>query len=356
MVIRVIELGGEQELAAFSLGDRVESFSSFHLSPDGRQLFLAFISGPSLLYDVESGASREVSLADRLGPDDNLNLLAWSPSGQWISIETLHSTNSSRSLWAYSLQTDSLVLVDKVWRPSRWSSLDDRLTYQLDVQGAPNTVYDPASGEKTVWTLPRSEEYFALFTLDGVPTESWGCLRCNYPELGMVRESTRYAREQNRFYYQLIDIENVTMLAHVAIFETQREIIDDYQLDVLKLTPLWQRGDYLIFVQEMHGFAAGEFSQRYFTAWNPQGELPFVVTEDEQANKLYDVIPMALSPDEASFVGFRLEVQDDVPWLTQVIVIDLASSEILYEYELPAQTASFFDPFLFGVDLVWPSE
>ncbi|MCW5876243.1 MAG: hypothetical protein KIS85_05100 [Anaerolineales bacterium] len=347
--IQVIELGSEEVVAHLPLGAGPPQ--PFYLSPDGRQLF----SAPGVLFDLEGGARREVDLLSQLSPDDNLNTLAWSPSQTWLSLNTF--SNAGNSLWLYNVETGELAFVDEIDGLSHWSSVDDSLWYVRASEGSPRIVYHPASGERETWPMPSGAQLIDLLTHDGLAPEDFTCTVCDYPELGVVREYISYTYGGDRIHYQLLDIENLTELAHVAIFHTPRQVPIDYNLDVYKLLPIWSRGDYLLFVHERTGGLSEDVEERFFAAWSPEGRLPFAVIEGEDANKLPDVMPIALSPDERSFVGYRIAVHDFVPWFTSVVVVDLESGAVLYEYTLPAEAAAFFPPrSLHGTDLVWPSE
>lgn len=150
------------------------------------------------------------------------------------------------------------------------------------------------------------------------------------------------------------------LVAHVATFQTERSLTQEtYNPDVAKLFPLWQRGDYLLFVLES---AAGPDYQdsrlQLYSAWSPSGETPFTVVEGEVTNTLPDVLPVAVSPDGTAFVGFRFTQPEEYVYLVEsAVVVDLATAEILYEYSVSSEAVYFLPPTeVLGAHLVWPAE
>lgn len=152
-------------------------------------------------------------------------------------------------------------------------------------------------------------------------------------------------------------MENIELLAHVASFHTQRELLD-YRMDVVKVLPLEDRGDYLLFVQENNDLTGADMPMHFYSAWSPSGEMPFTVVDGEPANVLPAVIPMAVSPDGATFVGLRISTPEPYFFVIEsTVVVDLATAEILYEYPLPVDFTYFNPPSQAnGVDIVWPGE
>lgn len=216
-------------------------------------------------------------------------------------------------------------------------------------------TYDLATGEMTPWPLPSYETRLALLTHDGLPPDRFECSICVQPELGFVADMTSHNLSPARFDFDLLDFENAELLAHVATFETQREPWVDYTIEVLDVFPLKNRGDYLLFVQERTGSTLEDLQLHILSAWNPAGEMPFTVVDGQPANILPNVMPMAISPDGASFVGLQLLA--DGYTVGSALVVDLATAEIIYEYPLSDGTAYFFPPrMLEGVHMVWPAE
>ncbi|MBX3048499.1 MAG: hypothetical protein KIT46_04200 [Anaerolineales bacterium] len=360
--IDVIELGSEELVASIP----IEGSWRLALSPDGSMLFSSPSKGPGTVYDLDSGESRVIDLSGIIAEEADLLHVAWAPSQQWLSLGVLNY-HSSDSLWLYSLQTDQLTYIDQFTSaysagqiaPVIWSTGDDIVSYIRDADGVPRISYDSSTGQHTVWPMPNAQTRSDLIKHSGLTPDSYRCEICILPQLGMVHDYISRQESPVQYYYQLYDFDKVELLAYVATFDTEREDWREYNIEVLKLFPLQDRGDYLLFVEERSGsFSDGDLLNRYYSAWNPSGEMPFTVVEGEQANTLPDVIPMAVSPDGSSFVGFRLAGTDEYGWTFRVasaLVVDLATAEVLYEYPLP-DAAYFYVPTIEGVHVVWPRE
>ncbi|MCL4257614.1 MAG: hypothetical protein KJZ53_03685 [Anaerolineales bacterium] len=354
LVIRVIELGSEEVVATIP----VEDSWRMALSPDGRMLFNSVSLGRvGMIYDLESGESRTIDLSAQVTAEGTLGQAVWSPSQQWLNFQT-HNAGLN-SLWAYSLETGDLTHVADA-RVVNWSSTEDIVSY---VSGNLRATYDLTTGQETVWPSPRYEALEVSLTHDGLKPDfnSPACWYvCVHPELGQVRDYQSSQRSAGRYYYDLIDSGTVELLAHVATFQTERSLTQEtYNPEVAKLFPLWQRGDYLLFVLES---AAGPDYQdsrlQLYSAWSPAGELPFTVVEGEVTNTLPDVLPVAVSPDGTAFVGFRFTQPEDYVYLVEsAVVVDLATAEILYEYSVSSESVYFLPPTeVLGAHLVWPGE
>ncbi|MCW5874965.1 MAG: hypothetical protein KIS88_10010 [Anaerolineales bacterium] len=361
-IIDVFELGSEELLASIPVDDawRVA------LSPDGSMLFSFSSDGAGILYDLDSGDSRVVDLSGLVSANGYLYQVAWAPSQQWLSM-SVSLGNGNYSLWLYSLQTEQFTYIDETSPPYfegsqsvNWSTREDVLSYVRAWRAsgpAPRFTYDYATGQQTAWPYPNTQTLSALIKHSGLTPETFRCEICVHPDLGMVHDFRSRKESPVQYYYQLYDFEKMELLAHVATFETEREDWREYNVDVLKMFPLWERGDYLLFVHEFVSGPGGDgYEHRFYSAWNPSGEVPFTVVEGEQAYKLPNVIPVALSPDGSSFVGLRLD--DDGVWggaVVSALVVDLATAEVLYEFLLPGY-AGYSPPNLEGGHLVWPTE
>lgn len=350
--IQVIDLGSEQVMADFPLGGATGDSDLFALSPDGQLLFYAAQSEPSTLYDLSSGDKREIDLWAHLHPDERLNGLAWSPSQSWVSVAT-YRNQGGNSLWLYNQASDELIYVAEITGLPRWAGEADHLWFERQAGSA--LIYDPATGEETAWPALSDAQITGLLTQDGQAPDGFTCAICNYPELGRVSAYTSYANGADRLYYQLID-NQARSATPLAVFHTQRDVPLDYNLDVQGLLLLPTRGDYLLFVHERFDGLSDNPQEHFFAAWSADGQPPFALVEGEATNKLSNIMPAALSPDGTRFVGYRIAEQDFIPWFVSVVVVDIASREVLYEYSLPAQTAGFFPPLtVYGADLVWPA-
>jgi len=330
-------------------------------------LFASSSSGPGILYDLDSGEGRVIDLSGIIAADADLIHVAWAPSQQWLSLGILNP-HSSDSLWLYSLETDQLTYIDEFTSayssgqiaPVIWSSEDDSVSYIRDADRPPRITYATANGQHTIWPMPNAQTMSTLIKHSGLTPDTYRCEICIQPGLGLVHDYTSRQESPVQYYYQLYDFDKVELLDYVATFDTEREDWREYSIDVLKMFPLRERGDYLLFVQEASGlFSNGDLLNRYYSAWNPSGEMPFTVVEGEQANTLPDVVPMAISPDGSSFLGLRLASMDEYGWSFKVVsavVVDLASAEVLYEYPIPGDAAYFYVPTVEGIHVVWPTE
>lgn len=353
-VIQVIELGSEQLVASIP----VEEPWKMALSPDGRTLFYYPVNGPGIVYDLESGETSTIDLSGQLQGNDFLHQAVWSPSQQWLSFDIYHE-NGRRSLWAYSLETGRLAHVDDIGTAVNWSSREDVVSYFRDQRESfPRFSYNLSTGERSAWPPIPFETAQAALTHDGLVPDSFGCLLCVLPDLGQVRDYTSYNLNPARFDYHLFDAETLQSLAYIATFQTERELIQNYTMDVVKVLPLQERGDYLLLVNEVIDITTGEAHIRFYSAWNPAGEMPFTLVDGEDTNKLPYVNPMALSPDGASFVGLRFTSLHPFFFvLESAVVVDLATAEILYEYSVPSELVYFSPPDqLSGAHMVWPQE
>ncbi|MCW5876003.1 MAG: hypothetical protein KIS85_03885 [Anaerolineales bacterium] len=362
LFIDVIELGSEELVASIP----VEGTWRHALSPDGSKLFNSPPKGPGILFDLDSGESRTIDLSGIIAADADLLHVAWAPSQQWLSLGVLNP-NGPDSLWLYNLQTDQLTYIDSFTSAYStgqiasviWSAGDDNVSYIREADRPPRITYETTSGQHTVWPLPNAQTMSTLLKHSDLNPDTYRCEICIHPQLGMVHDYTSRQESPVQYYYQLYDFDKVELLAYVATFDTEREDWREFNIEVLKLFALQDRGDYLLFVEERSGsFTDGNLLNRYYAAWNPSGEMPFTVVEGERANTLPDVIPMAVSPDGSSFVGFRLAGEDEYGWTFKVasaLVVDLATAEVLYEYPLP-DAAYFYSPYIHGIHLVWPGE
>lgn len=356
LVIQVIELGSEEAVATVPVDDSWKQA----LSPDGRKLFnYSLLSRRGVIYDLESGESRAIDFSAQVGEEDNLVQVIWAPSQQWLSFTVNHSTTTF--LWVYSLETGALTFIDETAETVNGSSREDIISYIRYEQGSPRITYNLATGQKTVWRNPNFETLTAFFTHDGIAPDitSTSCEICLLPELGMqVRDYTSQNRAAGRYDYHIVDTDTTQLLAHVATFRTERDMLVEHLLYVVKLLPLRERGDYLLFVEEQTGSTSEDVQLNFYSAWNPPAEMPFTVEEGEPANTLPGVIPMAVSPDGASFVGFRLMNPEPFVFLVEgAVIVDLATAEILYEYPMSAEFVYFSPPNeVLGAGLVWPGE
>ncbi|MCW5874964.1 MAG: hypothetical protein KIS88_10005 [Anaerolineales bacterium] len=352
--IEVIELGSEEIVASIP----VDHARKFALSPDGRKLFYYPANGPGVIYDLESGESRLLDMTGFLRGNDSLQEVVWGPSQQRLSF-IVNPTNGPLSLWDYSLENGRYTHIDQIDGFMNWSSREDIVGY-VRYQSS-RVTYNLATGRETVWNIPSYERIIALLTYDGFEPDyrSTSCVICLVPELGtQVRDYVSYNRSAGWYAYEIVDFETMELLAHVATFLTEGEVAQDYFLEVAKLVPLWERGDYLLFVREKIGPLSEGMQSRLYSAWSPSGEMPFTVVEGEATNTLPDVLPMAVSPDGSSFVGFRLVGPVSYPSVESVVVVDLATAEILYEYPVSSEFAFFSPPTyrVTGMHLVWPTE
>ncbi len=352
-VIKVIELGSEETVATVPVDDSWR----LALSPDGRKLFNATgFGGGGVIYDLESGESRSIDLSAQVSAEGTLGQVVWSPSQQWLNLQT-HNAGLD-SLWAYSLETGDLQHVADA-RVVNWSSTEDIVSY---VSGNVRATYDLTTGQETVWPSPRYEALEVLLTHDGLKPDfnSPSCwYLCVHPELGQVRDYTSSQRSAGRYQYDLVDSGTMELLAHVATFQTERALEREYfQPDVARLFPLWQRGDYLLFVQVLAGATIEGSEVEYYSAWSPSGESPFTVVEGEQTNTLPDILPVAVSPDGTAFVGFRFTQPEEYVYLVEsAVVVDLATAEILYEYPMSSEVVYLLPPLeVLGAHIVWPSQ
>lgn len=353
-VLRVIELGSEETVATIPVNDSWR----MALSPDGRMLFNSVSLGrEGAIYDLDSGQSRVIDLSAQVTAEGTLGQVVWSPSQQWLNFQT-HNAGLD-SLWVYSLETGDLKQIAEA-RVVNWSSMEDIVSY---VSGNMRATYDLATGQETVWSSPRYEALEVLLTHDGLKPDfnSPSCwYLCVHPELGQVRDYISSQRSAGRYQYDLVDSETMELLAHVATFQTERSLTQEtYMPDVAKLFPLRQRGDYLLFVQESGaGPDYQDFRVHFYSAWSLSGEMPFTVVEGEPANTLPYVLPMAVSPDGTSFVGFRFTHPEEYIYLVEsAVVVDLATAEILYEYPLSSEIVYLLPPTeVLGAHLVWPGE
>ncbi|MCW5873012.1 MAG: hypothetical protein KIS88_00040 [Anaerolineales bacterium] len=353
-VLRVIELGSEEILATVP----IENSWRMALSPDGRKLFNATGFGAEgVIYDLDSGESRAIDLSAQVREDGTLGqAVVWSPSQQWMSF-TAHNGGDVSS-WAYSLETGEL----KQFANSAvrgWSSTQDIVSY---ITGNQRATYNLVTGQETVWPSPVYEKLAVLLTHDGRQPDlnSATCwYLCVIPELGQVRDYGSSQRSLGRYHYDLVDTETMELLAHVATFQTERPLErETYMPDVAKLFPLWQRGDYLLFVQELAGPTIIDSQMHLYSAWSPSGEIPFTIVEGELANTLPNVLPMAVSPDGTTFVGFRFTHPEEYLYLVEsAVVVDLATAEILYEYPMSSEVVYLLPPTeVLGAHIVWPSQ
>lgn len=353
LVIRVIELGSEDIVATIPIEDSWR----MALSPDGSKLFNATgFGGEGVIYDLESGESRAIDLSAQVREEGTLGQAVWSPSQQWLNFQA--HNGGLNSLWAYSLATGDLTHVADA-RVVNWSSIEDIVSY---VSGNLRVTYDLTTGQETVWPNLRYEVLEVLLTHDGLKPDfnSPSCwYLCVHPELGQVRDYQSSQRSAGRYQYDLVDSETMELLAHVATFQTERALEREYFLpDVGKLFPLWQRGDYLLFVQQIAGATIEGSETEYYSAWSPSGEIPFTVVEGEPANTLPNVLPMAVSPDGTAFVGFRFTGPDEYTFLVEsAVVVDLATAEVLYEYPMSSEVVYLLPPLeVLGAHIVWPSQ
>lgn len=352
-VLRVIELGSEELVATIPITDSWR----LALSPDGRKLFNATGFGDQgTIYDLDSGESSSIDLSTQVTAGGTLGPAVWSPSQRWLNFQT--HNGGLDSLWAYSLETGDLKHVADA-RVVSWSSTEDILSY---VSGNLRATYDLTTGQETVWPSPRYEALEVLLTHDGLKPDfnSPSCwYLCVNPDLGQVRDYQSSQRSAGRYHYDLVDSETTTLLAHVATFQTERALEQEYFLpDVAKLFPLWQRGDYLLFVQQIAGATIEGSEMEYYSAWSPSGEMPFTVVEGEPANTLPNVLPMAVSPDGSAFVGFRFTRPDEYTFVVEsAVVVDLATAETLYEYPMSSEVVYLLPPLeVLGAHIVWPSQ
>lgn len=353
LVLRVIELGSEETVATIPVNDSWR----MALSPDGRMLFNSVSLGrEGAIYDLDSGESRVIDLSAQVTAEGTLGQVVWSPSQQWLNFQA-HNAGLD-SLWAYSLETGDLRYVAEA-RVVNWSSIEDIVSY---VSGNVRATYDLATGQETVWPSPNYQVLEVLLTHDGLKPDlnSPSCwYLCVNPELGMVRDYMSHNWSAGRYHYDLVDSQTMELLAHVATFRTERPLErENYMPDVARLLPLWGRGDYLLFVQELAGPTIVDSQMHLYSAWSPSGETPFTVVEGEQTNTLPDVLPMAVSPDGTSFVGFRFTHPEDYIYLVEsAVVVDLSTAEILYEYPLSSDIVYLLPPTeVLGAHLVWPGQ
>ncbi len=356
LFIDVFELGSEELVASVPVDDSW----ILALSPDGRQLFnYGFLSPIGTIYDLESGESRSIDLSEQVHPEGALLKAIWSPSQQWLGLTVRNDIRES--LWVYNLETGDLKHVaDANARTTHWSGTEDILAYIPG--GGRTTSYNPATGQETVWGSPSLETFNRLLAHDGLRPDpnALTCWICVHPELGQVRDYLSRYFSVGRFHYNLIDTETMELTAHVATFLTERDLRREYfLLDIAKLFPLAERGDYLLFVYQSAGPTLEEIQRDLYSAWSLSSEMPFTIVEGEQTNTLPDVLPMAVSPDGASFLGFRITNPEPFLFLVEsAVVVDLATAEILYEYPVPySEFAYFFPPDeMNGVHMVWPGE
>lgn len=353
LVIHVIELGSEDVVATIPIDDSWR----LALSPDGRMLFNATGFGDQgTLYDLDRGENRTIDLSAQVTEGGTLGQVVWSPSQQWLNFQTHNS--GLDSLWAYSLETGDLKHVADA-RVVNWSSTEDIVSY---VSGNVRATYDLTTDQETVWPSPNYQALEVLLTHDGLKPDlnSPSCwYLCVHPELGMVRDYMSHNRSAGRYHYDLVDNETMTLLAHVATFRTERPLEREYYMpDVARLLPLRGRGDYLLFVQLLAGPTIVDSQMHLYSAWSLSGETPFTIVEGESANTLPNVLPMAVSPDGTSFVGFRFTHPEEYIYVVEsAVVVDLATAEILYEYPMSSELVYLLPPTeVLGAHLVWPGQ
>lgn len=346
-VIEITELETERVLATLPVaysGDGV--YDILHFSPDGTKLAYNPTNAPTQIYDLQTGQIQEIPFSDWVA-DQQVEEVAWSPSQRWLSVASWGDHGGAT--WIYDLESGEFSQAADTGA-SHWAAAADVLLFR---DGAGEySAYDPLSGRAT--RLPLVSDPAGVLAPHGYEFDIFDCVVCHYPELGNVQELKAYRHNGDLIDYQLIDLDSNTELAFIARFQAGPGAVpNEYNANVVQLFAMPTTGDYLLFVQEVVGSYPAE-QERLYTTWSTGADLPIQLSLKDESNKLFNVLPLALSPDERSFIGLRFQGEWEY-YFSSVVVVDLQNGAVLYEYDLGENAASFWPGSLHGVALAWPA-
>lgn len=349
--LQVIELATEKLIYEAPLPVGGHPWNSVRFSPDGTKLLYSLGYGNVLIYDFITKKLEEIQISTQVNSPHLIDRIEWSPSGKYLS---LWAVNGQDRIWLYDLETgQARFLSSGYW--ARWHPDEDILMYQN--MAGKRVLFNAETGQERLAPWLGLKQHF--IESHDVNFSGMGCSICYVPELGNVQEMYGISRQTQEYFYHLIDIETKTEAAFVARFSPPADT--EYEVDVINLLSIPSRGDYLVFATERIG-SYQEGRRTHFTAWNDDGSLPLELSGDSDANKLFNVMPIALSPDQTSFLGYTFEAEWPYKF-TSVVIVDVSTRAILYEYRLRDSLAAVWpgSPWVFvsapiNIDAFWPDK
>lgn len=331
--IAIIELGTERTIATIPAPPGILG-GAIRFSPDGKKLvFDEYGEGHTsvYIYDLESGEKRK--LFD-LPAHRFLEDVRWSPSQKWLSY-TIWDTDLPRQIWIGDPRTGWTSFVGQ-GNEARWFPDRDLLLYRT-MTGGISYIYNAATGanERIRGVSLQSLEN-SITSHDIRFTTMRNCGDCYNPDLDAY-EFVGHG-DDGRIYFHLFDAQTraEVFLAHAAATEGSGNRF----IRLSHLLPIISRGGYILFVR-YYEYNTEIIS--YFTIWDADGSLPIEISTQGEANRLPDVLPVQLSPDETCFIA--LHISQDALFasgnalsytarrdIDRILVIDIHTADVLYGY------------------------